>query len=109
MKLYEPRRCIGQRKNGTPCSFLSSSSFSPSPLAALALFTYAGAPRSTPESVRGQTVFFSPLFSTQKSLSRTPAGGFSPSNVPFVLSLSLSFPTRTGLLSSFSATLLIFN
>lgn len=35
-----------------------------SPLAALALFTFARTPRSTPESVRADS-FFSPLFSTQ--------------------------------------------
>lgn len=34
IELHEPRRCIGQRKNGTLCSFLSSSSFSLSPRSA---------------------------------------------------------------------------
>lgn len=107
MKLYEPRRCIGQRKNGTPCSFLSFFFvFSLTPRSAL--FTFAGTPRSTPESVRGQTVFFfAPLLCPKIFVSDSGRRFFSVERT--IRSLSLSFPTRTRLLSSFSATLLIFN
>lgn len=86
MKLYEPRRCIGQRKNGTLCSFLSSSSFPLSfthrrthtlsrslyPRRARSPFLPLPEPLAPPQNPLGQTVFFAPLLYPKIFVSDSP-------------------------------------